>query len=75
MNRLFAVFTSEPLAAASIAQVHHAVLHNGEVVAVKVRRPDIEERIEADLAILADLAGLVAPLTVTLLALFLISLS
>jgi ubiquinone biosynthesis protein len=58
VNRLFAVFTSEPLAAASIAQVHHAVLHDGEAVAVKVRRPDIEERIEADLAILADLAGL-----------------
>jgi ubiquinone biosynthesis protein len=58
IGELFAEFTSTPLAAASIAQVHQATLHSGEVVAVKVRRPDIGARIEADLAILADLAAL-----------------
>ena len=55
---LFAAFDRTPLAAASIAQVHKAVLHSGEVVAVKVRRPAIEDLIESDLAILADLAAL-----------------
>jgi ubiquinone biosynthesis protein len=55
---VFLEFDPEPLAAASIAQVHRATLRSGEVVAVKVRRPGIEQVIEADLAILADLAAL-----------------
>jgi ubiquinone biosynthesis protein len=55
---IFVEFDPQPLAAASIAQVHRATLYSGEVVAVKVRRPGIEGVIEADLAILADLAGL-----------------
>lgn len=55
---LFLEFDTEPLAAASIAQVHRATLPSCEVVAVKVRRPGIETVIEADLAILADLARL-----------------
>jgi ubiquinone biosynthesis protein len=56
--QLFASFDTTPLAAASIAQVHTATLPSGERVAVKVRRPGIARVIEADLAILADLAGL-----------------
>lgn len=55
---LFLEFDTQPLAAASIAQVHRATLPSCEVVAVKVRRPGIETVIEADLAILADLARL-----------------
>jgi ubiquinone biosynthesis protein len=55
---LFAAFDTTPLAAASIAQVHLAELRSGERVAVKVRRPGISEVIEADLAVLADLAKL-----------------
>lgn len=52
----FESFDDEPVAAASIAQVHHAVLRNGDEVAVKIRRPGIKEEIERDLDILAFLA-------------------
>jgi len=55
---LFASFDEQPVAAASIAQVHFARLHDGRKVAVKVRRPNIERTIEADLAILKLLASL-----------------
>ncbi|RPJ75030.1 MAG: ubiquinone biosynthesis protein UbiB, partial [Acidobacteria bacterium] len=55
---VFREFDPEPVAAASIAQVHRAVLSSGEEVAVKVRRPGIETNIERDLAIMAQLARL-----------------
>ena len=55
-QEVFAEFDPECLAAASIGQVHKAVLHSGEVVAVKVQRPGILQNIETDLEILADLA-------------------
>lgn len=53
---VFARFDPEPLAAASIAQVHRARLHDGTEVVVKIRRPGIETVIEADLRLLARLA-------------------
>lgn len=55
---LFARFDPEPIAAASLGQVHAARLHSGEEVAVKVQRPEIAARINTDLAIVADLAAL-----------------
>ena len=55
---LFAAFERVPLAAASISQVHRAVLHTGEKVAVKIRRPGIERQIETDVQILLGLAEL-----------------
>ncbi len=56
---VFASFESEPVAAASIAQVYRARLHTGEQVAVKVQRPDIAALVERDLDILQRLARLV----------------
>ena len=55
---IFAAFDPEPLAAASIAQVHRAWLADGSEVVVKVRRPGIRPMIEADLRWLARLAEL-----------------
>lgn len=52
LEDLFASFESEPLAAASIAQVHRAVTKTGEQVVVKVQRPGIAETIRADLSVL-----------------------
>lgn len=53
---VFADFTLEPLASASIGQAHAATLHDGTPVVVKVRRPDVIPTIEADLDILQNLA-------------------
>ena len=55
---VFARFDTEPLAAASIAQVHRAQLHDGTEVVVKIRRPGITETIDADLRLLGRLAVL-----------------
>jgi len=52
----FADFDPEPFAAASIAQVHHAVLMDGQEVVVKVQRPGIAEAVQADLKMLSALA-------------------
>jgi len=52
VNTLFARFDEQPLAAASIAQVHTAALHDGREVVVKVTRPDIRNQILQDFEIL-----------------------
>jgi ubiquinone biosynthesis protein len=55
---LFATFEPEAVASASIAQVHRARLLSGELVAVKIRKAGIEEKIESDLSIISGLAEL-----------------
>ncbi len=58
LSELFAHFKEEPLASASIAQVHVARLHSGEHVVVKVQHAGIADKIMPDLDILNDLAQL-----------------
>ncbi len=57
-SRLFAEFDTMPVAAASLGQVHRAVLRAGRAVAVKVQRPGIRETIREDLEALAEIATL-----------------
>jgi ubiquinone biosynthesis protein len=57
VTEVFAEFSPEPLAAASIAQVHAATLRSGERVVVKVQRPGIGSVVERDLDIVARLAA------------------
>jgi len=54
-EELFASFTPDALAAASIGQVHRATLHDGREVAVKVQYPNVRDTIESDLAIARQL--------------------
>ncbi len=58
LGEVFAALDPEPLAAASISQVHRATLHDGRVIALKVRRPGIDKTVQADLDILKNLAQL-----------------
>ena len=56
---VFAHFDTTPMAAASIAQVHRARLHDGTEVIVKVRRPGITDIVDTDLRLLARLATVI----------------
>lgn len=58
MTEVFAEFDAQPLAAASIAQVHQARLHNGDKVVVKIQRPTIRAGVERDLDIICRIARL-----------------
>ena len=58
----FASFEREPIASASIGQVHVAYLHSGEKVAVKLRRLDIEAQVRADIQIISFFNTLFRPL-------------
>ncbi len=58
LDKVFANVEPEPIAAASLAQVHAATLLNGDEVVVKAQRPGIENLIKLDLDILYDLARL-----------------
>ena len=58
VRHLFAEFEREPLAAASLGQVHRATLHSGREVVVKVQRPGAREIAREDMETLTHLAGL-----------------
>lgn len=59
IDEIFDYFELEPMASASIAQVHKAVLHDGQSVVVKILRPDIEKSIQNDVALMYTLANIV----------------
>ena len=59
-ERLFASFCEEPFASASIGQVHQAVMHTGEEVAVKVQHPDAANLIRADISLVYMIAAVLS---------------
>jgi predicted unusual protein kinase regulating ubiquinone biosynthesis (AarF/ABC1/UbiB family) len=69
MSKAFEAFDREPLAGASLGQVHRAVLRGGREVAVKVQRPNVRERVMKDLDALDEVAALMARFSPTTRAL------
>ena len=59
LEKFFREFDREPVASASIAQVHRATTVDGREVAVKVLRPDVEAVVDLDIRMLTTLAGLI----------------
>ena len=57
IKKAFSMFEREPMAAASLGQVHRAALHDGRPVVVKVQRPNIARQIEEDFAAMEELAS------------------
>ena len=58
ISKAFSSFEKEPLAAASLGQVHRATLHDGREVVVKIQRPGIQKQIQEDFEALAEIARL-----------------
>jgi predicted unusual protein kinase regulating ubiquinone biosynthesis (AarF/ABC1/UbiB family) len=56
LSKAFAAFDAKPLAAASLGQVHRAVLRDGREVVVKVQRPGVREQVRKDIEVLMDIA-------------------
>jgi predicted unusual protein kinase regulating ubiquinone biosynthesis (AarF/ABC1/UbiB family) len=56
LSKAFEVFESTPVAAASLGQVHRAVLRDGREVVVKVQRPNVREQVPKDLEVFTDIA-------------------
>src|SRR5688572_13336307 len=59
VSKAFLTFDAEPLASASLGQVHRATLRDGRAVAVKVQRPGIMEQVLSDLTVLDEIAAFV----------------
>ena len=59
LEHIYQEFDPEPIAAASVSQVHRATLFSGVQVAVKVQRPEIEDSIDLDLDIMKSMAHLI----------------
>jgi ubiquinone biosynthesis protein len=58
-EQIFASFDAEPLAAASIAQVHRATTHDGVELAIKVQRPNVRQQFQADFRIINVLSRII----------------
>ncbi|MGZ7033409.1 MAG: ABC1 kinase family protein, partial [Thermoanaerobaculia bacterium] len=56
ISKAFESFDSTPLAAASLGQVHRAVLRDGREVVVKIQRPGVREQVHKDLEVFTDIA-------------------
>jgi ubiquinone biosynthesis protein len=56
LSKAFEVFESTPLAAASLGQVHRAILRDGREVVVKVQRPNVREEVRRDLDVFTEIA-------------------
>lgn len=52
LSELFVVFEEKPQGAASLAQVHKAVLHDGRIVAVKVQHPKVQNQSSKDIMVM-----------------------
>ncbi|BCL84207.1 2-octaprenylphenol hydroxylase [Ktedonobacteria bacterium brp13] len=63
LSEVFQYIDQEPLATASIAQVHKAILHNGQQVVVKVQRPGVREQVETDIEVMQEVARFLARYT------------
>ncbi len=59
VSKAFSRFDTEPIAAASLGQVHMAALRDGRLVAVKVQRPDIRRQIADDFEVLSEIAAFI----------------
>jgi len=59
ISKAFQFFDATPIAAASLGQVHHAVLREGQDVVVKVQRPNVREHVRKDLEVFKDIAEVV----------------
>lgn len=59
LSDIFQFFDLKPLATASIAQVHKAVLHDGSHVVIKVQRPGVQQQIEVDVEVMQEIARFV----------------
>ncbi len=57
ISKIFADFDSVPVAAASLGQVHNAVLRDGREVVVKVQRPGVRESVDEDMTMFAEIAA------------------
>jgi len=60
LSKAFSRFDPQPIAAASLGQVHAAALRDGREVVVKVQRPNIAEQIASDFEVLKDMAAMLA---------------
>jgi len=59
LSKAFLTFDAEPLASASLGQVHRATLRDGKPIAVKVQRPGVVDQVRADLTVLDEIAAFV----------------